>query len=118
MLQRRFDRYGLEDFGYGYGQDDSVLAIFDAGVNQAGIGDAEKGDRHSFELPGSRPHYNPDRPGQVNHILLELDLDIPHRSYQGICHLTLTPVQSGPDLLHLNAVDLNIDQVLVEDTPQ
>ena len=42
--------------------------------------DAEENGRKSFELPGSKPHYNPDRPGQVDHIFLDLILDIPNRS--------------------------------------
>ncbi|MEB3232409.1 MAG: M1 family metallopeptidase [Leptolyngbyaceae bacterium] len=106
-MQRQFDRCGL-DWGYGDWQNDRYLG----GV------DGEKGDRRSFALPGSHPHYNPDRPGQVNHILLELNLDIPNRSYQGLCSITLTPVQSGTNLLVLDAVDLRIDQVLVGQTPQ
>jgi hypothetical protein len=30
--------------------------------------DTENNQRQPFELPGAKPHYNPDRPGQVNHI--------------------------------------------------
>ena len=43
--------------------------------------DTEENNRKSFELPGAKPHYNPDRPGQVNHILLDLSLDIPNQSF-------------------------------------
>ena len=39
--------------------------------------DTEDGDRRPFALPGAKPHYTPDRPGQVNHIFLDLELDIP-----------------------------------------
>ena len=35
-------------------------------------------EKKSFELPGAKPHYNPDRFGQVNHIFLDLTLDIPN----------------------------------------
>ena len=81
-------------------------------------GDAEKNGRRAFELPGARPHYNPDRPGQVNHILLELELDIPNRCYQGLCNITLTPVRSGIESLTLDAVNLAIDEVSIGSSPQ
>lgn len=45
--------------------------------------DPETDTHKSFELPGARPHYNPDRPGQVEHIFLDLVLDIPNQSFQG-----------------------------------
>ena len=72
----------------------------------------------SFELPGARPHYNPDRPGQVEHIFLNLELDIPNKSFQGICIISLNPVRSGIDKLTLDAVNLEIKSVKIEDTEQ
>ncbi|MFM2064871.1 MAG: hypothetical protein RLZZ507_4542, partial [Cyanobacteriota bacterium] len=47
--------------------------------------DTENNKHKSFELPGAKPHYNPDRPGQVEHIFLNLSLDIPNQSYYGNC---------------------------------
>ncbi|MGD1716712.1 M1 family aminopeptidase [Dapis sp. BLCC M172] len=72
----------------------------------------------SFELPGARPHYNPDRPGQVEHIFLDLELDIPHKSFHGTCTITLNPVRSSIDKLTLDAVDLEINSVKINDTEQ
>jgi aminopeptidase N len=69
--------------------------------------------RRSFELPGARPHYNPDRPGQVEHIALDLVLDIPHKSYQGTCTIRINPVRDGIDRLTLDAVDLQIHSVQI-----
>lgn len=66
----------------------------------------------SFELPGARPHYNPDRPGQVTHIFLDLGLDIKNQRCYGTCHITLNPVRSVNQLT-LDAVDLNIKTVTV-----
>jgi aminopeptidase N len=80
--------------------------------------DTEKNDRKSFELPGSKPHYNPDRPGQVNHIFLDLVLDIPNQSFQGTCTITLTPVRSEIKQLTLDAVDLEIESVLIDRVSQ
>jgi aminopeptidase N len=69
--------------------------------------------RRSFELPGARPHYNPDRPGQVEHIALDLTLDIPNKSYKGTCTIRLNPVRDGVDRLMLDAVNLQITSVQV-----
>jgi aminopeptidase N len=69
--------------------------------------------RRSFELPGARPHYNPDRPGQVEHIALDLVLDMPNKSYQGTCTIRLNPVRGGIDRLILDAVNLQINSVQV-----
>lgn len=71
-----------------------------------------------FELPGARPHYNPDRPGQVEHIFLDLSLDIPKQSYQGSCSIRLLPIRNGIDRLTLDAVNLNIESVQVDKVAQ
>jgi len=81
--------------------------------------DFDSKDNHrSFELPGAKPHYNPDRPGQVKHIFLDLNLDIPNQSYHGICTIELLPVRSGINLLTLDAVNLNIQSVQIDNKPQ
>lgn len=80
--------------------------------------DTEVPKHKSFELPGARPHYTPDRPGQVNHIALALDLDIPNQRYTGTCKIRLTPVRSGIDRLVLDAVNLQIESVMVGNLAQ
>ncbi|MDJ0736524.1 MAG: M1 family metallopeptidase [Nostocaceae cyanobacterium] len=80
--------------------------------------DTDSNQHKSFELPGSKPHYNPDRPGQVEHIFLDLSLDIPKQSLQGTCIITLAPIRDGIDRLNLNAVNLNIPSVQVNDVKQ
>jgi aminopeptidase N len=80
--------------------------------------DTEDNNRKPFELPGAKPHYNPDRPGQVNHIFLDLAIDIPNKSFQGTCTITLTPVREGINQLTLDAIDLQIDSVLVDRVSQ
>ena len=80
--------------------------------------DAEESERKSFELPGARPHYNPDRPGQVDHIFLDLSLDIPNQSFKGTCTTTITPVRSGIEQLTMDAVDLTIESVLIDGVSQ
>jgi len=77
------------------------------------IFDSDKTESKSFELPGARPHYNPDRPGQVEHIFLDLVLNIPDRRFKGTCTITLNPVRSGIETLSLDAVDLEISRVKI-----
>jgi aminopeptidase N len=74
--------------------------------------------RKSFELPGARPHYNPDRPGQVEHIFLDLALDFPTHSYCGSCTTRINPVCDGIETLTLDAVNLQIDSVQVDGVTQ
>ncbi len=76
----------------------------------------ESNGHKSFQLPGSRPHYNPDRPGQVEHISLDLVLDIPNSSFHGTCAIRLNPVRSEIESLTLDAVDLKIDRVEIDGT--
>jgi aminopeptidase N len=69
-------------------------------------------DQHNaFELPGAKPHYTPDRPGQVEHIALDLAFDIPKRHYSGTCTIRLNPVRTGIQRLTLDAVSLTIHSV-------
>ncbi|MGI8935559.1 MAG: M1 family aminopeptidase [Phormidesmis sp.] len=75
-------------------------------------------NRKSFELPGAYPHYNPDRPGQVEHIALDLVFDIPHKRYSGTCKVRIAPVVDGLERLTLDAVDLQIKAVKVGNTKQ
>ena len=79
-------------------------------------GESDKSKKHkSFQLPGAKPHYNPDRPGQVEHIALDLDLDIVKHSITGTCKIRLRPVRDGVSYLTLDAVDLWIDKVVISD---
>jgi aminopeptidase N len=80
--------------------------------------DAESGDRQTFELPGAKPHYNPDRPGQVEHIFLDLVLDLANQSFRGTCTTTIMPVRSPIERLTMDGVDLKIESVLINGISQ
>ncbi|NJK36555.1 MAG: M1 family metallopeptidase [Oscillatoriales cyanobacterium RM2_1_1] len=80
--------------------------------------DTESNHHNSFELPGARPHYNPDRPGQVEHIFLDLVLDIPQKTFWGTCTTRLNPVRDGIETLMLDAVDLQIKSIEIAGVPQ
>jgi aminopeptidase N len=76
--------------------------------------DPRSDNRHKpFALPGARPHYRPDRPGQVEHIRLDLVLDIADRSLRGICTTRLQPIRDGITRLQLDAVALRIQTVTI-----
>ncbi|MDZ8236989.1 MAG: M1 family metallopeptidase [Nostoc sp. ChiQUE01a] len=80
--------------------------------------DTDNNGHKPFELPGAKPHYSPDRPGQVEHIFLDLSLDIPRQSCQGSCSIRLLPIRNGIDRLTLDAVNLNIESVQVDEVSQ
>jgi aminopeptidase N len=80
--------------------------------------DTEHNRHKSFELPGAKPHYNPDKPGQVEHIFLNLSLDIPNQSYQGNCSIRILPIRNNIENLTLDAVNLNIQSVRVDEVEQ
>ncbi|MGD1942615.1 MAG: M1 family aminopeptidase [Leptolyngbyaceae cyanobacterium] len=86
-------------------------------LNIAGF-DAESPKHQSFELPGARPHYTPDRPGQVEHIALDLDLEIDQQRYTGTCTIRLNPIRNGIERLGLDAVNLHIESVMVGNLAQ
>ncbi|MFN6513064.1 MAG: M1 family aminopeptidase [Nostoc sp. CreGUA01] len=80
--------------------------------------DTDNNGHKPFELPGAKPHYSPDRPGQVEHIFLDLSLDIPGQICQGSCSIRLLPIRNGIDRLTLDAVNLNIESVQVDEVSQ
>ncbi|AFY74934.1 aminopeptidase N [Synechococcus sp. PCC 7502] len=82
------------------------------------IWDVEKSKHKSFEMPGAKPHYNPDRPGQVEHICLNLSLDIPKQSVEGTCEITIKPVRNDIHELIFDAVNLQITAVTIQEIAQ
>ncbi|MEL7511220.1 MAG: M1 family metallopeptidase [Cyanobacteria bacterium J06554_3] len=78
----------------------------------------DQASRKSFELPGAYPHYNPDRPGQVEHIALDLVFDIPNKRYSGTCKIRINPIIDGVKKLTLDAVNLQIKSVKVANAKQ
>ncbi|MDC0833439.1 M1 family metallopeptidase [Geitlerinema sp. CS-897] len=78
----------------------------------------DNNETNRFELPGARPHYTPDRPGQVEHISLDLHLNFSKQRFTGTCQIRLNPVRDGIDRLTLDAVGLAIEEVLADGEPQ
>ncbi len=72
----------------------------------------------SFQLPGAKPQYNPDRYGQVTHIALDLKLDIPNQICSGTCTTTLHPIRNGITSIVMDAVDMEIISIQVSNEVQ
>ncbi|GAB4217605.1 MAG: M1 family metallopeptidase [Synechococcales cyanobacterium] len=70
--------------------------------------DTEGSPSRPFALPGSQPHYTPDRPGHVRHIALDLTLDLAAQSVTGSCAITLEIIAPRVERLSLNAMHLTI----------
>jgi len=80
--------------------------------------DVEDNDRKSFQLPGAKPQYNPDRPGTVKDIILDLILDISNKSFKGNCTIGIIPIRKGIRQITLDAVDLKIKSVFINKVSQ
>jgi aminopeptidase N len=80
--------------------------------------DEDNNGYKSFEMPGAKPHYNPDRPGQVEHIALDLSLDLDKQICEGTCKIRIMPVRDGIDKLTLDAVDQHIESIKVGSAKQ
>jgi aminopeptidase N len=76
--------------------------------------DQEHPTANAFALTGSRPHYSPDRPGQVEHIALDLSLDLEQSRCWGTCTIRLNPIRDGLQRLQLDAVNHHIEGVWVD----
>ena len=94
-------------------QKSNVLNLFGVGYGVDG-----ESSYRSFELPGAKPHYSPDRPGQVEHIFLDLSIDLEQNQCQGICQIHLTPIREGIQHLTLDAVQQDIQGVFLQGQPQ
>lgn len=70
-----------------------------------------------FVLPGSRPRYAPDRVVDLEHIRIDLDLDIPARSVRGRCELTARALAPGARRIRLDAAELEIEGVAEDGAP-
>lgn len=78
----------------------------------------ETNDHRAFALPGSRPHYGPDKVVDVEHIDLDLTPDLDAESLAGVCTTTVRALDEEVDRLALDAVDLDVDAVERDGRPQ
>ncbi len=65
-------------------------------------------DHRSFALPGSSPHYGPDKVVSVEQIDLDLTIDLDGERLDGTCTTTVRALDENVERLALDAVDLVI----------
>ena len=70
--------------------------------------------KRPFALPGARPRYAPDRLLDVQHIQLEVRLDVADKRIDGVCRTTLAPIVADVRQLELDAVEMDIQEVRLE----
>src|SRR5262249_62261056 len=74
--------------------------------------------QRTFALPGPRPRYAPDRVVDVEHYRLELRVLPERRRIEGTCALTITTIQDAVRHLDLDAVELDLAEVRLDDGRQ
>ncbi len=67
-----------------------------------------------FAPPGTKIHFQGDRPVRVNHVRLELDLDLEGARLAGVARLRLSARRSQLAVFELDAVEMSIDEVSVD----
>jgi aminopeptidase N len=75
-------------------------------------------DHRAFALPGSSPHYGPDKVVAVEHIDLYLRPDLANERLAGTCTTTVRALDEDVDRLILDAVDLDVSAVERDGKPQ
>jgi aminopeptidase N len=78
----------------------------------------ETNEHRAFALPGSRPHYGPDKVVAVEHIDLDLSLDLEAETLEGVCTTTVRALDEDVERLALDAIDLDVDAVERDGNPQ
>jgi aminopeptidase N len=68
-----------------------------------------------FAPTDTKPQRLPDTTYDSTHVRLELEVDIPKRRLAGWCRTTLTILAEKTSTIEFNAVDMKIEEVLVED---
>jgi aminopeptidase N len=69
----------------------------------------------SFELPGDREQYAPDRPADVQHVKLVISLDFEQETVKGTAYTTFSSLYDEVRTISFDAVELHIESVMLED---
>src|SRR5688572_18255413 len=64
---------------------------------------AESAAAGKFARPGSKPSYAPDHDFDAEHILLELELDVPKKTVHGRCTTTFRAIAGGAREIRFDA---------------
>lgn len=74
-------------------------------------------DERPFPRPGAPANYGPDRPVRIRHIALHLRPDLPAKRIDAVATLTVEAIEDGVGSIVLDAVDLAIHSVRMDDRP-
>jgi aminopeptidase N len=72
----------------------------------------------SFELPDDSVHYAPDRPADVRHVKLEIELDFEQETVSGTASTTFSALYEQVKTISFDAIALNIHLVTLSDGKQ
>lgn len=75
------------------------------------------GGARPFAFAGSPRHYERDRPFAIEHLALDLSLDVANKSAAGEARLTLRRVDPRASRVELDAVGFRLAEVLVDGAP-
>lgn len=97
----------IEDVGYNY-----RLLLFN-GENRLPTPKSR-----SFELPGDRLQYAPDRPADVQHVKLVIALDFDQETITGTAYTTFSALYEEVRTVSFDAIELQIEKVYLENGPE
>ncbi len=72
----------------------------------------------TFELPDDSVHYAPDRPADVRHVKLEIELDFERETVSGTVYTTFSALYEQVKTVSFDAIGLNISKVALADGKQ
>ncbi len=73
--------------------------------------------RRPFAPAGTPSRYTPDRPVGVNHVKLDVDLDLPGKRLSGTSTLALTARRDDLKHVELHAVEMTVTEAMVDGAP-
>ncbi|MCH8066238.1 MAG: HEAT repeat domain-containing protein [Chloroflexi bacterium] len=78
------------------------------------FGASRHGGQKPFGLPGDTPHYARDRLVDVQHIKLDIDVDIENKRIEGVARTMFRPINDGLSHVEFDAVEMEIESVRIQ----
>ena len=97
----------IDDVGHNYG-----LLLF------SGESRLPTPKSRSFELPGDRLQYAPDRPADMQHVKLVITLDFDQETIAGTAYTTFSALYEEVRTISFDAIELQIEKVSLENGPE
>src|SRR6266852_6414032 len=68
----------------------------------------------SFDVPGDRVLYAPDRPADVQHVKLDIALDFEQETVRGTVYTTFSALFDAVKTVTFDAIELHVERVTIE----